>query len=256
MLYGLVVPSAGALSVFELDVKENIKEIKARVGIVPQENNLDEELTTLENLLVYARYFQIPFDVAKKRALELLGFVNLSEKMGTFITELSGGMKRRLILARALINEPQLLILDEPATGLDPQGRHLIWQKLRELRRQGLTLLLTTQYMDEAETLCNALVIMDRGKIVEKGEPKKLIENHAGKFVLQVQEFEDSQLSRLQALSDGQNAAHFGDTFYYFSKEQETLVNILNQIPNFRSVLRPANLEDVFLKLTGRELVE
>lgn len=178
--------TAGTLTVAGMDVTRQPREIKTLIGVAPQEDNLDPDFTVLHNLVVYARYFDIPKAVAQKRAEDLLKFVQLEEKRNVLIDQLSAGMKRRLILARALINEPQILILDEPTTGLDPQARHLIWDKVRSLQRQGVTIVLTTHYMEEATQLCDRLLIMDNGKIIEEGTPAVLIKKHVGEEVLEV----------------------------------------------------------------------
>jgi lipooligosaccharide transport system ATP-binding protein len=178
--------TSGRLEVFGLDVGMHPREIKAQLGVVPQDNNYDPDLSVSENLLVYARYFGIPARTARQRASELLEFVHLTDKAAEPVDELSGGMKRRLILARGLINTPRLLVLDEPTTGLDPQARRLIWERLRELRQRGVTIIITTHYMDEAEQICDRLLIMDNGKVIATGSPKALIDEHAGDEVLEV----------------------------------------------------------------------
>src|SRR3972149_1201348 len=178
--------TAGKLTVAVMDVMKQGREIKKMIGVAPQEDNLDPDFTVLHNLIVYARYFDIPKVEATRRAEELLRFVQLEEKRNVLIDQLSSGMKRRLILARALINEPQILILDEPTTGLDPQGRHLIWDKVRGLQRQGVTIVLTTHYMEEAAQLCDRTLIMDHGKIIEQGKPAELVRKHVGVDVLEV----------------------------------------------------------------------
>ncbi len=172
--------TGGRLEVFGLDVALHPREIKGQLGVVPQDNNYDPDLSVIENLLLYARYFGIPARTARQRATELLEFVHLTDKAGEQVDELSGGMKRRLILARGLINTPRLLVLDEPTTGLDPQARRLIWERLRELRQRGVTIIITTHYMDEAEQICDRLLIMDNGKVIATGSPQSLISEHAG----------------------------------------------------------------------------
>lgn len=181
MVYGFSPPTAGALTVFGLSVEKSIREIKRRTGVVPQEDSLDPELTVLQNLLIYARYFDLPTDQARKRADDLLNFFQLKEKAKGEPDRLSGGMKRRLLIARALMNQPELLILDEPTTGLDPQSRHAMWDQIRALQKQGVTSILTTHYMEEAAQLCDRLVIMDHGKIIEEGRPQELVQKHATK---------------------------------------------------------------------------
>lgn len=259
MIYGMAVPSSGKLTVAGLDTKTQEREIKRRIGVVPQQNNLDEELRVFENLLVYGRYFDIPSNIVKRRASELLDFVQLSEKAGARVEHLSGGMKRRLLIARALINEPELLVLDEPTTGLDPQARHLVWEKLRLLRSEGTTLILTTHYMDEAAQLCDRLLIMDHGKVVAEGSPQQLIANHVGPEVLEVRTTSgsvDGLVSLLEA--EAEMVELSADTLLAYTKDAEGLLARVRQmdLPIERAVYRPASLEDVFLRLTGRRLIE
>src|ERR687897_2492515 len=186
MIYGAVIPSGGELEVASLDVRRCEREIKRRIGVVPQENNLDDDLKVEENLLVYGRYYDLPRKVALQRAEELLDFVELTEKSESQVDQLSGGMKRRLLIARALINDPEIVVLDEPTTGLDPQARHLVWDRLRALAAEGKTLVLTTHYMEEAARLCDRLVIMEGGRIIAGGTPKELIEEHVSPQVVEV----------------------------------------------------------------------
>src|SRR5918992_929871 len=185
MIYAAAVPTVGELRVAGLDVRSAEREVKRRIGVVPQENNLDEDLKVKENLLVYGRYFDLPRKLVRQRAEELLEFVQLSERVGAKVEHLSGGMKRRLLIARALINDPDLVVLDEPTTGLDPQARHLVWNKLRQLASEGKTLILTTHYMDEAAQLCDRLCIMEGGCIISEGTPRDLIEEHVSPEVLE-----------------------------------------------------------------------
>jgi lipooligosaccharide transport system ATP-binding protein len=248
--------TAGTLTVAGRDVTRQSREIKTMIGVAPQEDNLDPDFTVLHNLVVYARYFDIPKAVAQKRADDLLKFVQLEEKRNVLIDQLSSGMKRRLILARALINEPQILILDEPTTGLDPQARHLIWDKTRSLQRQGVTIVLTTHYMEEATQLCDRLLIMDNGKIIEEGTPIDLIKKHVGEEVLEVGY--DEQV--LKFLKDAFPDAHLdvvGDRIQVFTnKPRGVFSEILTKFSFKAAMIRDANLEDVFLKLTGRRLRE
>ena len=244
--------SGGYLKVKGMDVRKSDREIKGIMGIVPQENNLDPDFTVFHNLQVYARYFDIPKDVVKKRAMELLKFAELEEKKDVIIDELSGGMKRRLLVARALINNPKILILDEPTTGLDPQARHLIWERLRKLKEKGTTIILTTHYMDEAQQLCDRLVIMDRGKILERGTPQDLIEKHVGRDVLELVCRHD-----IKSYFDkkGLKVECFFDRLYVFTDEPEKVLAELRREHDIESsLIRRATLEDVFLKLTGRGL--
>ena len=186
MVHCVLPLTSGRLTVAGMDVTKHAREIKKMIGVASQEDNLDPDFTVFHNLMVYARYFDIPKEDAQKRAEELLKFVQLEEKRSVIIDQLSAGMKRRLILARALINEPQILILDEPTTGLDPQGRHLIWYKIRSLQKQGVTIVLTTHYMDEAAQLCDRTLIIDNGKVIEEGRPNDLVKKHVGEEVLEV----------------------------------------------------------------------
>ncbi len=266
MIYCFSPITSGQLLVLGQDVQHSIRAIKARLGVVAQEDNLDPDLTVRQNLLVFASYFKIPKAEVAIRSDELLAFFDLTHKANTQVEELSGGMKRRLAIARALINRPELLILDEPTTGLDPQARHLVWQKLRSLKNQGVTLLLTTHYMDEATQLCDRLVIMNQGNILEEGQPKELIARHIGKEVLQLTlEVEQLNCVRellLKATSDwpinGQLVV--GEALFLFTNQGETLAQLLRTqlqsqgLAPIPLALRPATLEDVFLKLTGRGL--
>ena len=255
MIYGFSPMTAGELRVFGLDIATQWRAIRSRVGVCQQENNLDPDLTVLKNLEVFASYFDMPASTARRRALELLRFISLEQRAHTRIPELSGGMMRRLILARALINDPELLILDEPTTGLDPQSRHQVWEKIEELRSRGLSVLLTTHYMDEASRLCDRLVIMDQGKILVEGRPADLIERHAGRHVMEVHR-PDTDLRRF---IDEQNLAYddLVHRIILYGSDNERLFDTLSSRCGSGScTLRMATLEDVFLRLTGRELRE
>lgn len=247
--------SGGTLEVFGMDVDTHHRRIKSRLGVVPQENNLDPDFSAYRNLLVYARYFGIPKQEAEKRAKELLTFMQLDEKRDVLIDNLSGGMKRRLIIARALVNEPELLILDEPTIGLDPQARHLIWETLRSLRAEGNTLVLTTHYLDEAERLCDRLVIMDHGKILVEGTPADLIREHAGSDVVEVERTQ-KVVARLEELRLNYDPA--GDVLQVFTDRPNDVARELLEVCRHEAAVtvRPATLEDVFLRLTGRSLRE
>jgi lipooligosaccharide transport system ATP-binding protein len=216
---------------------------------------LDPDFTVIKNLQVYARYFDLPKEKAQKRALELLKFFSLEEKRDASTFQLSGGMKRRLIIARALINEPKILLLDEPTTGLDPQGRHLVWDEIRALHKQGVTTILTTHYMDEAAALCDRVLIVDNGKIIQTGAPRDLIKRLAGEDVLEV-EYDESMVKQLKALLPEAEVEVFGDQVRVFAKEHGMLEQVIKQFPDKTMTIRNANLEDVFLKLTGRNLRE
>lgn len=242
--------TGGALDVVGLDVTSHPREIKESVGVVPQENNLDPDLTVRDNLLVYSRYFRIPRSVAVERANDLIDFVDLGDKRDSRIETLSGGMKRRLMIARALINNPMILILDEPTTGLDPHVRLAIWDKLRQLRDQGLTILLSTHYMDEAEKLCDRLVIIDKGKILVSGTPRELIERYAMHFALEARGCNGSPLKSTlpQIIAERRGSTHF-----YFAPTAELLAPLMSEYEDYETYLRPSNLEDVFLRLTDQE---
>ena len=249
----------GELSVIGLDPRTHAAEIKSRLGVVPQADNLDAELTVLENLLMYARYFDIPGPVARARAAELLEFMQLSERANDQVEPLSGGMKRRLTIARALINEPDLLLLDEPTTGLDPQARHLLWERLYRLKQRGATLIITTHYMDEAEQLCDRLVVMDKAEIVAAGSPRQLIEQYSTREVLELRVPEASRPGidgRLEGLAD--RVEELPDRYLLYAADGEQALEAIHQreIPIESALVRRATLEDVFLRLTGRSLVE
>ena len=243
--------SGGTLEVFGMDVDTQARRIKSRLGVVPQENNLDPDFSAYRNLLIYARYFGIPKREAEKRADELLAFMQLEEKRDVLVDNLSGGMKRRLIIARALVNEPELLILDEPTIGLDPQARHLIWEKLRSLQAEGNTLVLTTHYLDEAERLCDRLVIMDHGRSLIEGAPADLIREHAGSNVVEVERTEKAG-ARLEEL--GVNYDLAGDVLQVFTDRPNEIAQELLEVCRHEAAVtvRPATLEDVFLRMAGR----
>ena len=248
--------TAGKLTIAGMDVTKQGREIKKMIGVAPQEDNLDPDFTVLHNLIVYARYFDIPKVEATRRAEELLRFVQLEEKRSVLIDQLSSGMKRSLILARALINEPQILILDEPTTGLDPQGRHLIWDKVRRLQRQGVTIVLTTHYMEEAAQLCDRTVIMDNGKIIEEGNPSDLIKKYVGEEVLEVA-YDEEVLKFLRNAFPDARLDVVSDRIQVFSSQPRgVFAQILSKFSFKAAMIRDANLEDVFLRLTGRRLRE
>ncbi len=239
--------TSGDLYVLGMDVDKQPAEIKSLIGIVPQENNLDVDFSLFENLLIYASYFGIPREEAAKRAIKLLEFVQLLDKKDVNVEKLSTGMKRRAIFARALLNNPKLLILDEPTTGLDPQARHLVWDCLRELKRNGITIILATHYMEEAEQLCDRVLIIDRGKILVEAPPRELIQRFIGSEVLEV--FRSDQNLILQLKSEGVDFEVVGERIYIFDR-------FLNPLQFKEYARRKATLEDVFLKLTGRRLRE
>ncbi len=256
MLNCVLPLTAGKLTVAGMDVAEDARKIKKMIGVAPQEDNLDPDFTVYHNLIVYARYFDIAKAEAHRRAEELLRFVQLEEKRDVLIDQLSSGMKRRLILARALINEPQILILDEPTTGLDPQARHLIWDKIRSLQKQGVTVVLTTHYMDEAAQLCDRTVIMDNGKVIEEGKPIELIKKHVGEEVLEVA-YDEEVLKFLKTAFPDARLDVVSDRIQVFSNQPRgVFTEILGKFSFKAAMIRDANLEDVFLKLTGRRLRE
>jgi lipooligosaccharide transport system ATP-binding protein len=252
-------PSGGELDVLGMGAWKDGRRIKRRLGVVPQENNLDEEVTVIRNLVIYARYFDIPARVSRPRAEELLAFVALEDKKDWSIYALSGGMKRRLLVARALMNEPELLVLDEPTTGLDPQARHLVWEKLRSLKREGVTLLLTTHYMEEASQLCDRLVIMHEGRILVEGSPRDIVAKETSPQVIEVFEPPDEAQPGLAAL-DGlvDRSERLADRWLLYTADGDALLAKVRALPiDPASVwLRGGTLEDVFLSLTGRGLLE
>ena len=255
--------TSGSLRVLGLDPAEQGAELKARMGVVPQQDTLDFELTVYENLLVYGRYFGLPKEVIKSRAEELLDFVQLQERRDSRVEPLSGGMKRRLTIARALINEPSLLLLDEPTTGLDPQARHVLWDRLYRLKQQGVTQVLTTHYMDEAEQLCDRLVVMDKGLIVAEGSPLALIAEHSTREVAElrfgVAEDGDSHQALAGKVEDlADRVEVLPDRLLLYTHDgEETLAKVHERGLDPATVLvRRSTLEDVFLRLTGRSLVD
>jgi len=256
MVHCVLPLTSGILSVAGMNVSEKPREIKKMIGVAPQEENLDPDFSVTTNLLVYARYFDIPREDALKRVENLLRFAQLEDKRDVRIDQLSTGMKRRLILARALINEPQVLLLDEPTTGLDPQARHLIWDKVRSLKKQGVTIILTTHYMDEAAELCDRTLIMDNGKIIEVGKPAELVKKHVGEDVLEV-DYDPEVLKFLQERFPEARLETAGDRIRVFTDQPHGVFeDFLKDFPAKGATIRNANLEDVFLKLTGRQLRE
>jgi len=251
MIYSAFARTAGELTVFGRAPMLERKRINARLGVVFQENNLDEELTARECLLVHALYCGLDRATARRRIDFLLDWLQLAAKADTGPRQLSGGMVRRLMIARALLNSPDLLILDEPTTGLDPQMRHSIWALLRELKRQGLTILLTTHYMEEAQQLSDRVLIMDRGRIILAGPPKDLIAQHLERYVLQV-----SGLAAPPPVPAGVRHERAGDTDYFYSHAEAPLQALYDALATPYALLRHANLEDVFLRFTGRGLHE
>jgi lipooligosaccharide transport system ATP-binding protein len=258
-MIGCVSPlSGGTLRVLGLDPAHDGANIRARLGVVPQEDNLDTELTVWDNLMIYGRYFDLPRAEIRRRAIELLEFVQLSDRRDSRVDPLSGGMKRRLTIARALINQPEVLLLDEPTTGLDPQARHMLWERLYRLKQDGVTLVLTTHYMDEAEQLCDRLVIMDAGRIVAEGAPSDLVAAHATREVVELRfaraAEQDAALPRVRSLA-GRVEPVADRLLVYTDDGDRTAAAIAGDGIGAASVLvRRASLEDVFLILTGRSL--
>ena len=259
-MIGCVSPvSSGTLRLFDLDPATNGKEIRSRMGVVPQQDNLDSELTVFDNLVVYGRYFDIPRSECKARARELLDFVQLSDRADSRVEPLSGGMKRRLTIARSLINQPKLLLLDEPTTGLDPQARHILWDRLYRLKNQGVTLVLTTHYMDEAEQLCDRLVVMDAGRIVAEGSPRDLIERHSTREVLELRFPVGTNAERATEIVDlGERQEVLPDRVLVYADDGEVALHEVHArgLTPESALVRRSTLEDVFLRLTGRTLVD
>jgi lipooligosaccharide transport system ATP-binding protein len=253
-------PTAGELSILGMDPVTQGREIRARLGVVPQEDTLDVELTVRENLFVYGRYFGLPRDVIRERTARLLEFVQLSDRAGDQVEPLSGGMKRRLTIARSLINEPDVLLLDEPTTGLDPQARHVVWDRLFRLKQQGVTLVLTTHYMDEAEQLCDRLVVMDGGKIVAGGSPRALIGQYSTPEVLELRfdPADHQQAAEKVAAVPAQRREVLADRVLLYVTDGEAALAAVHGIglEPLTSLVRRSTLEDVFLRLTGRQLGE
>ncbi len=252
-------PTDGVLQILGMDPRRDGPAIRARLGVCPQLDNLDVELTVRENLTTYARFFGIPRATARRRADELLEFVQLGERAGSKVEPLSGGMKRRLTIARALVNEPDLVLLDEPTTGLDPQARHLVWERLFRLKQQGVTLVLTTHYMDEAEQLCDRLVVMDGGRIVAEGSPRALIERHSTREVVELRftaEGQESYAEKLAGIADRVEVLP-DRVLLYVADGDDALAEVHRRsLTPASALVRRAGLEDVFLQLTGRTLVD
>ena len=253
--------SAGTLRVLGMDPAHDGPEIRARIGVVPQDDCLDRELTVRENLFVYGRYFGLAKDVVRDRIAGLLAFAQLEDKADAQVETLSGGMRRRLTIARSLINEPEILLLDEPTTGLDPQARHVLWDRLYRLKRDGVTLIITTHYMDEAEQLCDRLAVMNAGKIVAEGSPRELIEAHVTREVLELRFPTDVQADvaeRLRAAELGERLEVLPDRLVVYADDGEAALIDVHEmsLAPITALVRRATLEDVFLQLTGRSLVD
>jgi lipooligosaccharide transport system ATP-binding protein len=263
-MIGCVSPvTAGTLRIFDLDPATDGRSIRARMGVVPQADQLDNELTVVENLVIYGRYFDIPRAEARHRAASLLDFVQLAERADDRVDPLSGGMKRRLTIARSLMSEPDLLLLDEPTTGLDPQARHILWDRLYRLKQRGVTLVLTTHYMDEAEQLCDRLVVMDHGSIVAEGSPRALIQQYATREVLELRFRRteigvDDQPEIPDIDGIGERNEVLPDRVLIYAHDGEAALDEVHrrQVPHIGSLVRRSSLEDVFLRLTGRSLID
>ena len=257
MSLGQTAPDSGEIEVFGLRMPRDASAIKARLGVVSQFDTLDPDFTLEENILVYGRYFGLKKAQIEPRIPKLLEFASLSSKAKAKPGELSGGMKRRLSLARSLVNEPDLLLLDEPTTGLDPQARHLMWERLQTLTSQGTSILLTTHFMDEAERLCHRLLVIDHGKKIAEGKPRELIAEHLEPDVVEV--YGEGALTLQTQTNLTQHAARVevsGETLFFYTRDAQPLLSALQSFPHLRTLHRPANLEDLFLKLTGRQIRE
>lgn len=259
-MIGAVSPvTDGKLRVFDLDPRTDGPEIRGRIGVVPQENLLDMDLTVSENLLIYGRYFDLPRSLIKERIVELLDFAQLTDKKDANVDAISGGMQRRLTIARSLINEPRLVLLDEPTTGLDPQARHILWDRLYRLKQQGVTLIITTHYMDEAEQLCDRLVVMDEGKIVAEGSPRELIRKYATRDVVELRfpvGVQETVVASLEPMAD--RLEILPDRVLMYTTDGDSTMRAVNAagLEPETVVERRSSLEDVFLRLTGRSLTD
>lgn len=256
MMYCLSPVTSGELYVLGLDVTQRGQDIKKRIGVVPQEDGLDTDFTVLENLLIYASYHNIPAEVAEPRARELLRFMRIDEKSTSPVDQLSGGMKRRLAIARGMINGPEMLFLDEPTTGLDPQARLLIWDNLRALKAEGMSMILTTHYMEEAEKLCDRLVIMDNGSFLCEGRPSDLVAEHIGKEVVEFACDDKDKTYFINLVKGKYDYQVIRNRFHLFIKENQNGKEAVASIHSNDVTIRKATLEDVFLKVAGHELKE
>lgn len=254
ILTGLASADSGDLRVLGFPVPACARQMRAKIGIVPQNDNLDPDLSVVENLQVYGRYFGLGGGTLDHRVRDLLQFSSLEERANSRISELSGGMRRRLTIARALLNSPRLLILDEPTTGLDPQARHTVWEQLRLLHRNGLTLILCTHYMEEAERLCDRIVVMDHGRVLADQSPRDLVASRIEPHVVEVHGIELTELVKSFAPGNGIRVERVGETVFFYGEDLQPLVEKLDRGYAMRYLYRQANLEDVFLKLTGRDL--
>ena len=251
--------TSGELSILGLDPNDHGPDIRSQLGVVPQQDNLDQDLRVRDNLLVYGRYFGLPRSVVAERADALLDFAQLTDRAKAKVDDLSGGMKRRLTIARALINEPRILLLDEPTTGLDPQARHILWDRLFRLKEQGTTLVLTTHYMDEAEQLCDRLVVVDKGAIMAEGSPAALIREYSSREVLEVRFGSDKNAEAAQRMAGvGERLEVLPDRILVYGDDGEAALEAITHLglTPITSLVRRSSLEDVFLRLTGRSLIE
>ena len=256
MCLGLSEPDAGSIQAFGLSMPRDALAIKSRLGVVSQFDTLDPDFTCAENLRVFGTYFGMSRSAIEARVPELLEFAALTNKADAKPGQLSGGMKRRLSLARALINDPDILLLDEPTTGLDPQARHLMWERLQQLLQQGKSILLTTHFMDEAERLCNRLLLLDHGKKIAEGTPRDLISQHLEPDVVEVYGQDALALVNSPLVELAQRTETSGETVFFYTADATPLLHALNTYPGLRTLHRPANLEDLFLKMTGRQIRE
>ncbi|MFC8041323.1 ABC transporter ATP-binding protein [Paenarthrobacter sp. NPDC057355] len=259
MIGGVSQRTSGSLNIMGLDPETHGPEVRAHLGVVPQQDNLDEELKVRENLIVYGRYFGLPLSYLRPKADELLEFAQLTDKANSKVDALSGGMKRRLTIARSLINEPRILLLDEPTTGLDPQARHILWDRLFRLKESGVTLILTTHYMDEAEQLCDRLIVVDKGRIMAEGSPAALIREHSSREVLELRFGSERNATigvELQGI--GERLETLPDRVLIYAHDGEAALEQVTArgLRPLTSLVRRSSLEDVFLRLTGRSLVD
>jgi lipooligosaccharide transport system ATP-binding protein len=256
MCLGQLSPDAGQVRAFDAIMPKDALFIKNKLGVVSQFDTLDPDFTCVENLEVFGAYFGLSKKVLAQRIPKLLEFSALTPKAQAKPGDLSGGMRRRLSLARALINDPQLLLLDEPTTGLDPQARHLMWERLQSLVREGKSILLTTHFMDEAERLCDRLIVLDQGQKIAQGTPKDLIEEHLEKNVIEVFSITDKEPLMQKLAAHAQRVEDSGETVFFYADDPSALLHALSGMSDLRTLHRPANLEDLFLKLTGRQIRE
>ncbi|WP_309070950.1 ABC transporter ATP-binding protein [Arthrobacter sp.] len=259
MIGGVSQRTSGKLTIMGLDPEQHGPEVRAHLGVVPQQDNLDEELRVRDNLLVYGRYFGLPMSYLKPKADELLEFAQLTDKAKAKVDSLSGGMKRRLTIARSLINEPKILLLDEPTTGLDPQARHILWDRLFRLKESGVTLILTTHYMDEAEQLCDRLVVVDKGQIMAEGSPSTLIREHSTREVLELRFGSERNATVAADLAGiGERLEPLPDRVLIYTHDGESALEQVTArgLHPITSLVRRSSLEDVFLRLTGRSLID